>query len=175
MIQKLAPQRALAGFEEAEPAEPLRRRVVARRRTASPWKQEQFWWVLRHWRPSVPNDRPLDASERAVVHVVARMPATDLECSAAGLGTTTPCPFVRCRHHLSIEVTRAGSLRVLFPHWQDAVPARVPTCSLAEARRGPRSVAVVAEKCGMSQRMVMEVENAAWAKIRKAMDDGRRK
>jgi hypothetical protein len=111
----------------------------------------------------------------ANVVAIERMPSSDVECRAADLGYGVPCPFVRCRHHLSIDVTTAGSLRVLFPHWHDSVPDNVPTCSLAEARKGAHSVAEVAAIFGTSQRRILEIERSAWAKIRKAMDDGREK
>jgi hypothetical protein len=176
-MAKLTAQRAF-GFEDAGPVIVVRRsRGAVKLRRLSPWRQAEIWEALRKWRPSIPNDRELSVEERNGRNVIAieRMPETVDECRAAGLGTAVPCPFVRCRHHLSLEVTQAGSLRVFFPHWEEMVPDSAPTCSLVEAAKGTHTVAAVAAVFGASPRRIAEIEARALAKMRRAMDEERKK
>lgn len=42
----------------------------------------------------------------------ALRPKTRAECR----GGIRPCPFVACKYHLYLEVTEAGSLRIVYPH-----------------------------------------------------------
>jgi len=144
--------------------------AVMSTRTPSPWHQEQFWFALRRWRRVIPNELPLSPEEVAQRRKRRRpMPSSDEECQEMGLGEDVPCPYVRCRHHLSIEVTPGGALRVFFPHWLPSVPAAVPTCSLAEARKGRHTADEVAAVFGLRERQVLEVERRAFAKIQKAL------
>jgi hypothetical protein len=74
----------------------------------------------------------------------AMRPKTRADCASV----PRPCPFVGCRHHLAIEVTEVGNLKVNFP---DIVnPPEVDldkmeaTCALDVADSG----GVTLERCG---------------------------
>lgn len=44
-----------------------------------------------------------------------RRPETRGECVNDGPNAQRPCPFVSCAHHLFLDVTKAGSLKLNFP------------------------------------------------------------
>lgn len=94
-----------------------------------------------------------------------RMPRSSAECEAAGLGETVPCPFVRCRYHLSIEVMSMGALRVIYPHWEDGADEGAPTCTLAQARKGEHVASQIGAILGIGIDRVGQIERAALAKL----------
>jgi hypothetical protein len=98
------------------------------------------------------------------------MPASADECQRLGLGEAIQCPFVRCRHHLSTEVSAVGSLRVLFPHWEDDVPDDAPTCSLAEARKGAKTISQVGELMAIEDSRVGQIERDGIQKLAKKLE-----
>jgi hypothetical protein len=67
-----------------------------------------------------------------------RLPLTRAECDQI----PRPCPYVSCRHHLYLDVTRFGSIRLNFPTLQPH--ELVDSCSLDVADRGSHSL----EECG---------------------------
>jgi hypothetical protein len=93
------------------------------------------------------------------------MPASDAACAAMGLGTTVPCPYVRCRDNLCVEVTRLGSLRVIYPWWEPGVRTDGPTCAVAEARKGEHTAAQIGARLGIGVNRVGQVEATAMAKL----------
>jgi hypothetical protein len=97
------------------------------------------------------------------------MPPSSDACERAGLGVDMPCPFVRCRHHLSIEVSRTGGLQEIFPHWRDDVGDDEPTCSLAEARKGAMSSTRVGEMLALGSNRVDQIERIAVEKLAKTL------
>jgi hypothetical protein len=60
------------------------------------------------------------------------------DCLPGGPYSARPCPFVGCRHHLAIEVTAAGNLRVAFGGDGGEIDVDVmpETCSLDVADDG---------------------------------------
>jgi len=90
-------------------------------------------------------------------------PKTRGECA----GVARPCPFVSCRYHLFVEVTRAGSLKVNFP---DLEPAEIPeTCALDVADRGGASLEEVAERMNLVKERVRQIETIAVEKLRRRL------
>lgn len=135
---------------------------------------------LRFWRP--PIERPhshfarkaLSRAEQAFGKLIVddppwSMPANDQEC--AGVTRTQSCPFVRCRHHLAVEVNEIGSLKINFPGWE--IDDLGETCSLRAARRGPQTVEWVAEHLNLSAERVRQIEREAWRQIRRLIDPDR--
>lgn len=69
-------------------------------------------------------------------------PRTRADCLPGGCNAARPCPFVRCKHHLYLDVNVHGGLTLNFPGlepWQLA-----ETCALDVADRGPQALDTVA-------------------------------
>jgi len=101
---------------------------------------------------------------------VDEMPCTWGECQTRGLGTTEPCPFYRCRHHLGLNISPDGEMRILIQ--PDQLEEAEETCSLVAARHA-RISDDVAVKIGLSlggfelvQRHACAKANAAMARVR---------
>ncbi len=74
------------------------------------------------------NKKDLDAL-RNIDYPPIRRPKTRSECR----GGRRPCPFVSCRYHLYLDVTRTGSIQFNFNEepWEIS-----PSCSLDVAEEG---------------------------------------
>lgn len=103
------------------------------------------------------------------------MPKTWGECQARGLGSITPCPYVRCRHHLAVEVVRRQTggargrpgLKVIFPEAEiDQLPG---TCSLVIADRSLGSgltLEEVGRHLNTTRERIRQIEAEALVKLR---------
>lgn len=91
------------------------------------------------------------------------MPATWGECQER-FGPSEPCPYVRCRHHLYIEVSpETGSIKRNFPHlelWE--IPE---TCSLRAAHRGGRVLSEVAALVNLTRERTRQIEALGFDKL----------
>jgi len=88
----------------------------------------------------------------------AMRPKTRSQC-----GSERPCPFVTCRHHLYLEVTGTGGLRLLHPGrepWEIG-----ETCSLDVAERGPSQVVAIARLLNLTRERVRQIQNRAVGKL----------
>jgi hypothetical protein len=88
---------------------------------------------------------------------------------------------VSCRHHLALEITRYGSIRVAvegnpvsFDQIADAVAAALPklkeTCVLDVAARGPITLEEIGELVQLTRERVRQVEEPALRKVRRAIE-----
>ena len=78
-----------------------------------------------------------------------------------------PCPFVSCRHHLAIDITGRGSLRVDKRELAD-MPE---TCSLDVADRGETTLEEIGRILGFSSKeRARQILEALYAKVRDAID-----
>lgn len=81
-----------------------------------------------------------------------RLPLTRADCAQV----PRPCPFVSCRHHLYLDVTRYGSIRLNFPeHDPDEL---VESCSLDVADRGAHSLEEIAPFLNITKERVRQLE-----------------
>lgn len=117
---------------------------------------------LLDWRPRLP----------ALV-VKPQAPTNYRQCLAMGLGTSRPCPWYRCRHHLGIDVNAHGEVWILIP--PDELEGR-ETCALAaigadEDGEGGRSRSPneTAEVTGLSLGTVEWVQRQGLAALRAAL------
>jgi hypothetical protein len=86
-------------------------------------------------------------------------PRTRAECVDA----ERPCPWIRCRHHLYLEVA-PGGLVVNFP---DRELEDLPdTCALDVAARGDHTLEEVAQRLNVTRERVRQIEVTALAKLR---------
>jgi hypothetical protein len=92
-------------------------------------------------------------------HTDHQRPRTRAEC----IGGARPCPFVSCRHHLYLDVSRStGSIKINFPGLEPEELAE--TCSLDVADRGEHTL----ERVG-------ELINLTRERVRQISDDGERR
>jgi len=82
-----------------------------------------------------------------------------------------PCYYARCRHSLLVDVNRFGTIKINFPGWDvDEMPA---TCSVKEARKGPRTVDQVASMFNLTDEAVRAIERDGWRKVERLIDPRR--
>lgn len=78
-----------------------------------------------------------------------------------------PCPFLSCRHHLAVDVTAAGGLKLNHPEAELADLA--DTCALDVADRGGITLEEVAFRLNVTRERVRQEEVAAVLKFKKRM------
>jgi hypothetical protein len=93
---------------------------------------------------------------------VAR-PRTRGECEQG----VRPCPFVSCRYHLFLDVTRAGGLTLNFP---DLEPEQlVESCALDVALHGGEKLENVGLVMNVTRERVRQLEQAARTRVAAAL------
>lgn len=96
----------------------------------------------------------------AAVMAEDQFPRTRAECEDG----PRPCPWMRCRYHLWLEIRKSGSLK--FMHMKPALAlARntefpeglPPSCALDEAEKGAMTLRQVAERVGLTNQRVEQI------------------
>lgn len=81
-----------------------------------------------------------------------------------------PCPYVSCRHHLFVDVSEYGALKLNFPDRDvDELPA---TCALDVAERGGLSLEEVGALLNVTRERARQIEASALRKILRAIMGG---
>jgi hypothetical protein len=93
-------------------------------------------------------------------------PRTRGECT----GGQRPCPWVSCKHHLYLDVSPLGGLKLNFPDIDLGEIAE--TCSLDVADRGGVTLEDVGEVVNVSRERARQIEVRACERIRQAIEDG---
>jgi hypothetical protein len=79
-----------------------------------------------------------------------------------------PCPWVRCRHHLLLDVTRTGGLVMNFPGAElEDLP---DTCALDVAARGGHTLEETGQRVNVTRERVRQLEVVGLSKIRRAVE-----
>lgn len=92
-------------------------------------------------------------------HDGSARPRTRAEC----IDGPRPCPFVSCRHHLYLDVTSCGSMKLNFP---DLEPDElVASCSLDLAAGDDLTLEEVGEAMNLTRERVRQLEGQALAKL----------
>lgn len=78
-----------------------------------------------------------------------------------------PCPWVSCRHHLALDVTPFGSVRID----RRALEDMPETCAL-DAARHEHTLEEIGDITGLSRERVRQIEQAALAKVVAAAKSG---
>lgn len=86
-----------------------------------------------------------------------KMPATRAECKYG----ERPCPYVRCRYHLALEVKSNGSLSENF----NDVFEMEETCALDIAERGENTLEYIGERMNITRERVRQLETDALRKL----------
>lgn len=108
-----------------------------------------------------------DLKRERHLHVVTAEPENDRPRTRADcINGPRPCPLVGCRHHLGLEVTRAGGLKPTFPHIE---PDELePSCALDLADNGSRSLEEIGELLNLTRERTRQIFETALHKIRLA-------
>lgn len=91
----------------------------------------------------------------------AQRPRTRGDCERG----ERPCPWVSCRHHLAVEVTRKGSVKLDRRFLDGAMPQ---TCALDVAEDGGHTLEELSVMFGFTRERVRQVEFVALRKMRAA-------
>jgi len=78
-------------------------------------------------------------------------------------GGLRPCPFVSCAHHLYLDVTRHGAIKLNFPDLE--VWEMPETCALDVADRGGATLEDVGALLNVTRERVRQMEVNAFARI----------
>jgi hypothetical protein len=78
-----------------------------------------------------------------------------------------PCPFVSCRHHLYLDTTSTGGIKINFPGLE---PWEIPvSCSLDAGGRGGMTLEEISEAMNMTRERVRQVEVKALIKLKRRL------
>lgn len=98
-------------------------------------------------------------------------PTTRGECA----GVPRPCPFVSCRHHLALDISRRGVVLVTDPTLRssvlpdetfDEITNPRPSCSLDVADQGGRTLDEIADMMGLTRERIRQIETEALRAVR---------
>lgn len=92
----------------------------------------------------------------------AERPKTRAECA----GAPRPCPYVSCKHHLYLDVSKRGSIKVNFPDIE--VEAMTESCALDVAEAGERTREEVGALMNMTGERVRQLEESGLEKLRES-------
>ncbi len=86
-------------------------------------------------------------------------PKTRRDCA----NVPRPCPFVSCRHHLFLDVTETGGLKLNFPGLEpDELEV---SCSLDVAESGWRDLQAVGDVMNVTRQRALQIEVVALRKM----------
>lgn len=107
---------------------------------------------------------PDEAEVRAELERVR--PRTRADCEDG----PRPCPFVSCRHHLYLDVTPAGSIKLNFPNQE--VWELQQSCALDLADQGGMTLEEVGQVLQLVRERVRQLQAKALAQARKTDELG---
>lgn len=88
-------------------------------------------------------------------------PRTRGECETGGANEERPCPWIRCKHHLFIEVSHRGTIEV-------DVSTLKNTCVLDIADDGGMTLEEIGSMVGLTRERIRQLEEQGLRKMRKA-------
>ena len=125
-------------------------------------------------------NRPDDAADRRAMALrrealettiaLYERPQTRQDCLPGGCNGERPCPWASCRHHLFVDVTRAGGLRLTAPG-VELEDFEGPTCALDLAEEGWHTLSEIGAAIATTRERVRKVEAQALAAFGLAADE----
>lgn len=79
-----------------------------------------------------------------------------------------PCPYAACPHHLYLDMSSNGNIKVNFPDLEPTDLAN--SCALDVADGGPRTLEQVADLMNLQRERVRQIERDALTKLRAHSD-----
>lgn len=89
----------------------------------------------------------------------AGRPQTRADC----VGGPRPCPYVSCSHHLYLDVSESGSIKLNFPGRD--LDQLEETCALDVAERGGVTLGEIGERMSLTLERVRQIEAEALVKL----------
>jgi hypothetical protein len=107
---------------------------------------------------------PLTPGERAELELAR--PRLRSQC----VDGPRPCPFVACRYHLFLDVTRAGGLQLTHPGLEP--DELVESCALDVADRGGVTLETVGALLQVTRERIRQLQERGLVKLRRAAARG---
>jgi Sigma-70, region 4 len=101
--------------------------------------------------------------ERVDYPAGAVRPTTRGDCLEGGSNAVRPCPWVSCRHHLFVDVTKSGS--VSLPWRDQGVGELEETCSLDVAERGGMTLEDVGKLMNVTRERTRQLEESTLRRL----------
>lgn len=111
--------------------------------------------------------RDLEAGRRLYPETNYYRPRLRAEC----LDGPRPCPYVSCQHHLYLDVTESGSLKLNFPDVE--VWDMQETCALDVADRGGATLEDVGDLLNLTRERTRQIEAKALSQVRESLQSKR--
>jgi Sigma-70, region 4 len=89
-------------------------------------------------------------------------PITRADCMAEGENRERPCPFVACKYHTFLDVTRNGSLKLNFP---DRQPWELKESCVLDLAEGGMTLEEVGEHLNLTRERVRQLEQRGLRKL----------
>lgn len=116
-------------------------------------------------RPAVFRPRPVLPGPNGAGDEADKLSREPLPARHECRGGPRPCPLVRCRYNLYLDVTRHGSIRLNFPSrepWD--MPSHL-SCALDVADRGPAILDVVGLATNLTRERSRQIAKEAARKL----------
>ena len=112
-----------------------------------------------------PRDMPkLKAAEKAAgtwVKANHKRPKTRADCA----NVPRPCPYVGCRHHLFLEVTMKGGIKMPYGDDVGVLESMPQTCSLDQAETGEMELRHLSKMLSLTDEGTLLIANSAYARL----------
>lgn len=110
--------------------------------------------------------KPVTVSARALRTNVRTLPHWRPQTRAQCEDAPRPCPYVGCRFHLYLDVSKRGSIKLNFPHLE---PEELEhSCALDVAESGGATLEQVGYLLNVVRERVRQLEDMAFRKLREA-------
>lgn len=118
-----------------------------------------------------PAGRRLAKEERATDDELAQLDESPRPETRSGCADSPrPCPYVSCKHHLYLEVTHTGTMRIVFPGVE--IDDLKETCALDVAAEEGATLKRVGDLINLTRERVRQIEVRGLMKLRGANIEG---
>lgn len=163
LCRRLPPARQVTAPSPAAPAPPPR--AAPKKKRAPPAKRQQGRGFSRSLGTGPLTQAELVEARRIRRERLPVLPASRAACA----GVPRPCPFVSCRHHLYLDRTHGGAVKLLFPEREPWEMPAAWSCSLDVAERLEHrgaSLPQIGRALNVSMARAGQIQDEALAKLR---------